>query len=137
MFLCRSIGQQFAPYSGGSSVCLWGFSHWLYLRGQHGEGREKVGTHPGMHFNDHCCFPLKRVFFLLTCGFLAFLISQLKQPYPLPLQSSGRSNFVYIRLVFVSTNVSEALFDSVVLNLKKCHIDEYCLVVEGGICAGL
>ncbi len=47
LFLCRSYGLQFAPYSRGSSVCLWGFSHWLYLRGQHGEGGEgkRVGVH--------------------------------------------------------------------------------------------
>lgn len=77
-----------------------------------------------MHFNDHCWFfPQKGFFFVDILFSCVFLISQLKQPYPLPLQSSGRSNFVYIKLVFVSTNLSEALFDSVVLHLKKCHID--------------
>lgn len=55
-------------------------------------------------------------FFLFNILFCVFLISQLKQPYPLPLQSSGRSNFVYIKpFVFVSANLSEALFYSVVL----------------------
>lgn len=67
-------------------------------------------------------FPSKGLFFVVVILFsCVFLISQLKQPYPLPLQSSGRSNFVYIKLVFVSTNLSEALCDSVVFNLKKCH----------------
>lgn len=53
-----SFEQQCAPCSRGSlaafGVALVDSPQWVNM-GREGKG-QGVGTHPGMHFNDHCCF---------------------------------------------------------------------------------
>lgn len=83
-----------------SSALLEG-SAWGGRGREGGEGKGWGGVHiQGCTLMITVVFPQKGFFLdiLFSC---VFLISQLKQPYPLPLQSSGRSNFVYIKLVFL------------------------------------
>lgn len=95
LLLCRSFGPR-------SEVYLRVFSSALLERSAWGGKGSEGGIHiQGCTLMITVVFPLKRVFCFVDILFsCVFLISQLKQPYPLPLQSSGRSNFVYIKLVF-------------------------------------